>query len=124
MNYTIALYIFIVDGPESATLSPPTTTYIVTEGDTLPSISCIASCRPQCTFMWTGPNVPGGTTNDLYLQNINRNQKGTFNCTATNGVGSEMSSNLEVDVRCKLILYLSVFFCIFEYKLIQGLQQE
>jgi hypothetical protein len=73
--------------------------------------------------MWTGPNVPNGTTNDLYLQNINRNQKGTFNCTATNEVGSKMSSNAEVDVRCKLILYLSVFFCIFGYKLIQVLQQ-
>ena len=53
--------------------------------------------------MWTGPNVPGGTTNDLYLQNINRNQKGTFTCTATNAVRSNVSSNVEVDVRCKLL---------------------
>ena len=98
------LFIFIVDGPEYATLSPSTTTYTVTEGDTIPSISCTASCRPQCTFMWTGPNVPVGTTNDLYLQNINRNQKGTFNCTATNEVGSKMSSKVAVDVQCKLIL--------------------
>jgi hypothetical protein len=98
------LFIFIVDGPEYVTLSPPTTTYTVTEGDTIPSISCTASCRPQCTFMWTGPNVPDGTTNDLYLQNINRNQKGTFNCTATNEVGSRMSSKVAVDVQCKLIL--------------------
>ena len=118
------LFLFIVDGPVSATLSPPTTAYTGTEGDTIPSISCTASCRPQCTFMWTGPYVPGGTTNDLSLQNINRNQKGTFNCTATNEVGSKVSSNVVVDVRCKLILYLSVFFCIFVYKLIQGLQQE
>jgi hypothetical protein len=51
--------------------------------------------------MWTGPNVPDDTTNDLYLQNINRNQKGTFNCNATNEVGSKTSSNVEVDVRCK-----------------------
>ena len=56
--------------------------------------------------MWTGPNVPGDTTNDLYLQNINRNQKGTFYCTAINEVGSKMSSNVEVDVRCKLLLLL------------------
>jgi hypothetical protein len=98
------LFIFIVDGPESVTLSPPTTTYTVTEGDTIPSISCTASCRPQCTFMWTGPNLPDGTTNNLYLQNINRNQRGTFNCTATNEVGSKMSSNVVVDVQCKLIL--------------------
>jgi hypothetical protein len=52
--------------------------------------------------MWTGPNVPNGKTNDLYLQNINRNQTGTFNCTATNKVGSQMWSNVEVDVQCKL----------------------
>jgi hypothetical protein len=55
--------------------------------------------------MWTGPNVPDRATNDLYLQNINRNQSGTFYCTATNEVGSKMSSSVVVDVRCKLILY-------------------
>ena len=76
--------------------------YTVTEGDTIPSISCTASCGPRCTSMWTGPNVPDGTTNDLYLQNINRNQTGTFNCTATNEVGSKVSLIVEVDVQCKL----------------------
>ena len=101
----IALFLFLLDEPEYVTLSPPTITYTVRAGDTIPSISCTASCRPQCIFMWTGPNVPGGTINDLYLQNINRNQSGTFYCTATNEVGSKMSSNVVVDVRCKLILY-------------------
>ena len=75
--------------------------YTAAEGDTIQSISCTASCRPPCTFMWTGPNVPDDTTNDLYLQNITRNQTGTFNCNATNEVGSKVSSNVEVDVRCK-----------------------
>jgi hypothetical protein len=76
--------------------------YTVTEGDTIPYISCTSSCRPQCTFIWTGPNVPDDTTNNLYLQNINRNQKGTFFfCNATNEVGSKVSSTVEIDVRCK-----------------------
>ena len=99
------IFLFLLDGPDSVTLSPPTTTYTVVEGDAIPSISCTASCRPQCTFMWTGPNVPDRTTNDLFLQNINRNQSGTFYCTATNEVGSKRSSSVVVDVRCKLILY-------------------
>ena len=99
----VGLYLFIIDGPEYVILSPATTTYTVTKGDTIPYINCNASCRPQCTFMWTGPNVPDGTANDLYLQNININQAGTFYCTATNEVGSKMSSNVEVDVRCKLL---------------------
>ena len=86
-------------------------TYTVTEGDTMPSIRCTASCRPQCTLMWTGPNFHDGSTNDLYLQNIKSNQKGTFYCTATNEVGSKVSSSVVVDVRCKL-LYLSFFFCL------------
>ena len=116
-----ALYLFLLDGPESVTLSPPNTTYTVRVGDTIPSISCNASCRPQCTFMWTGPNVPYGTTNDLYLQNINKNQSGTFYCTATNEVGSKMSSNVVVDVRCKFILYLRVLFCLFIINLLPGL---
>jgi hypothetical protein len=108
-------------GPEFATLSAPTTTYTVTESDAMPSISCNASCRPQCTFMWTGPNVPDDTTNDLYLQNINRHQTGTFYCTATNEVGSNVSSNVELDVRCMLILYLSVLFRLFIVSLLPGL---
>ena len=102
----VGLFLFILDGPESVTMSPSTTTYTVTEGDTMPSINCTVSCRPQCTFMWTGPNVPEGTTNVLYLQNINRSQTGTFHCIATNEVGSKMSSNVEVDVQCKLLLFL------------------
>ena len=101
----IALFLFLLDGPESVTLSPPTTTYTVRVGDNIPSISCTASCRPQCIFMWTGSNVPDRTTNDLFLQNINRNQSGTFYCTATNEVGSERPSSVVVDVRCKFILY-------------------
>jgi hypothetical protein len=76
--------------------------YTVTEGDTISSISCTASCRPQCTFMWTGPSVHNGTTNDLYLQNISKNQKGTFYCAATNEVGSKVLSIVVVDVQCKL----------------------
>ena len=98
-NATKNILLTVNYGPEYVNLSPATTTYTVTEDDTIPSINCNASCRPQCTFMWTGPNVWGGTTNDLYLQNINRNEKGTFNCTATNDVGSKTSSNVEVDVR-------------------------
>jgi hypothetical protein len=35
--------------------------------------------------------------------NITRNQKGKFNCTATNEVGSKVSSNVVVYVRCKLL---------------------
>ena len=74
----------------------------MTEGLNITSIKCTASCRPQCTFMWTGPNVPDGTTNDLCLQNINRDQRGTFYCTATNEVGNKASPNVEINVRCKL----------------------
>ena len=51
--------------------------------------------------MWTGLSVPDDTTNDLFLQNINRSQTGTFNCTATNEVGSKTSSNVVVDIKCK-----------------------
>jgi hypothetical protein len=83
-------------------VSPPTTTYTVREGDSISPISCTASCRPQCNFMWTGHIVPNGTINDLYLQNINRNQTGKFYCTATNEVGSKVSSSVIVDVQCKL----------------------
>ena len=75
-------------------------TYTVTESDTMPYISCTTTCRPPCTCMRTRPNVPYGTTNDLYLQNINRKQKGMFDYTAINEVGSKVSSNVGVDIKC------------------------
>ncbi|XP_063442035.1 hemicentin-1-like [Mytilus trossulus] len=85
--------------PEYVTLLPHDTHYNVTEGNNIQPINCRADCRPVCTFIWSGPNVPAGTTNVLSLQNINKNQKGVFNCTAYNDVGVLKSDDVNINVQ-------------------------
>ena len=53
---------------------------------------------------WSGPNRPTGTTSVLNLQNINRNQTGDYQCTASNNVSSKTSVVVNVDVQCKLYI--------------------
>ena len=50
---------------------------------------------------WSEPNLPVGTTSVLNLQNINRNQAGNYQCTASNDVISETSVVVNAVVKCK-----------------------
>lgn len=104
----VILFIF-TDGPDSVTLLPPDTQYNVTEGSNVININCTADCRPTCNYMWSGPNVPSGTTNVLILENIQQNHTGVFNCTATNKIGRMISSNVNLNVKCKYISCLLIF---------------
>jgi hypothetical protein len=64
-------------------------------------IQCIADCMPVCTMTWNGPSLLAGTTSVLNLQNINRNQAGNYQCTASNDVSSNTSVVVNVVVLCK-----------------------
>jgi hypothetical protein len=50
---------------------------------------------------WSGPNLPAGTASVLNIQNINRNQTGDYQCTASNDVSSKTSVVVNVVVKCK-----------------------
>ena len=50
---------------------------------------------------WSGPILPAGTTSVLSLQNINRNQAGNYQCTASNDIGSMMHVTVTIIVNCK-----------------------
>lgn len=50
---------------------------------------------------WTGPNIRSGALSVLHLQNIDRNQAGSYVCTATNNYGSKTSSTVSVIVECE-----------------------
>ena len=64
-------------------------------------IQCIADCIPVCTMTWSGPNLPSDTTSVLNLQNINRNQTGNYQCTASNDVSNKTSVVVNVVDQCK-----------------------
>lgn len=64
-------------------------------------IKCLATCRPDCNYTWTGPT--GFTKYQSYLQfvSINRNQSGIYVCTANNDYGNKTSKNIEITVHCE-----------------------
>ncbi|XP_069119324.1 peroxidasin-like, partial [Argopecten irradians] len=85
----------IEDGPStSVALSPPDTAYTMTEGDTLPDITCAADCRPGCTFVWTRPDNTNFTVSPvLSLGQLDRSEHGMYRCTARNVVGESSIGN-------------------------------
>jgi hypothetical protein len=81
------------DGPRQVVIYPATSDYTRNETlDILGPINCTANCKPACTSTWKGPNLPPGTKSVLSLANINRNQAGNYQCTASNDVSSFISA--------------------------------
>ncbi|XP_069109388.1 peroxidasin homolog, partial [Argopecten irradians] len=95
-DYTLNL----ADGPgTSISLSPPDTTYIRTEGDILPDITCTADCRPGCIIVWTRPDNTNFTVSPvLSLGQLDRSEHGTYRCTARN-VAGESTISMSVTVQ-------------------------
>lgn len=85
--------------------------YTVTETtDNVGPITCTAVCIPDCTMTWDGPNLLGGTTSVLDLQNINKNQAGDYQCTAINSIGSRTSDIVTVIVNCMYSCIFQLFY--------------
>lgn len=91
----------ILDGPSFVELSPSTMNYTINETDGIGPIFCSADCKPNCTFSWSGPNLPYWTSSLLYLQFVNRSHAGDYHCNASNSIGTAMSSTVRVIVYCK-----------------------
>ena len=89
------------DGPNQVIITPSAQSYTLKETDSLNQIQCTADCIPVCTMIWSGPNLPSGATSVLSLQDINRNQTGNYQCTASNDVSSKTSVVINVVVKCK-----------------------
>ena len=100
-RYILSSPIYFSDGPNQVIITPSTQSYTLTETEHLNQIQCTADCIPVCTMTWSGPNLPAGTTSVLKLQNINRNQAGNYQCTASNDIGSLMSVIVTIIVNCK-----------------------
>ena len=97
-----SFYYNSTDGPRKVVIYPATSNYTRNETlDSLGPINCTANCKPACTSTGNGPNLPPGTTSVLSLVNINRNQAGNYQCTASNYVSSSISATIYVVVNCK-----------------------
>ncbi|XP_021352863.1 carcinoembryonic antigen-related cell adhesion molecule 1-like [Mizuhopecten yessoensis] len=85
-------------GPSAVQLTPPTTSYTLTEGHTLSTVTCSSDCNPACTYIWTKDGQSQSTGSELQLNKIQRGQRGVYRCTASNGYGNRTSSDVTVIV--------------------------
>ena len=100
-------------------VSSPSRSIAVVEGESIPLV-CRATGHPTPTVTWTKDGKSfGGTGENVTIIKSTRDDKGTYTCTATNGVKGDQTSTTTVTVNCKLILrfhfarlkLLFAFFC-------------
>ena len=103
--YGITIYLYISttisDGPKENSLQSDNKSYTVSEMGSINTISCSASCRPDCKFVWKGPNIFEIQQFNLKFESVLRNQSRIYVCYASNNISSSMSQSISVIVNCK-----------------------
>ena len=97
--------IYLTDPPEFKSFSSDV---VVVEGDPDPSVTleCIADGEPTPNITWTKVYTNGNDSGVLETKNqfvleTNRNNSGTYRCTAYNGIGTAPNRTVKVEVNCK-----------------------
>ena len=99
------LFVFnsLTDPPEFNIVSSDV---VVVEGDPSITLECIADGEPTPGITWTRVDANGSdsgvlvTGNQFVLEN-NRDNSGTYRCTAHNGIGTAPNRTVKVEVNCK-----------------------
>ena len=102
----------ILDKPE--VISSPSSPYTVREGQTATLICTVTDANPNTGITWrwvktdnpytvlhTGPNYT--------ITNAQRERSGSYNCTASNSVGTSKAAVIYVDVQCVYIIFIINF---------------
>ncbi|WAR05840.1 BCAM-like protein [Mya arenaria] len=81
-------------GPNNVSISPSTTSYTTTEGDSQGEITCSAVCNPECAYTWSKVGATGTLT---------RQEAGSYICSASNPSSSTTRTGpiVVVEVICK-----------------------
>ena len=100
-NYFFVVY--LTDPPEFNNVSGDV---VVVEGDPSITLECNADGEPRPNIAWTKVYANGsdsgvlGNENQFKLE-TNRNNSGTYRCTAYNGIGTAPNHTVKVEVNCK-----------------------
>ena len=95
--------IYLTDPPEFNSFSSDV---VVVEGDPSVTLECIADGEPTPNITWTKVYANDsdssllGTGNQFVLE-TNRNNSGTYRCTAYNGIGTAPNRTVKVVANCK-----------------------
>ena len=97
LHYNLSV-LLISDEPYNMMITGVTT---VVENDPV-TLTCSASCNPNCNYKWTKPN--NDVINGGQLQFVAKRQdQGTYKCTANNGIGNDEVKQTEVQVQCECV---------------------
>lgn len=95
-------YLTVLVGPDDVFLTPSTRNYIKDEHSNL-TVLCSGQCWPPCSYQWTGPNSYNQIESELHLTDLTKFSAGIYKCKVTNlRLNSEQSTNITLNVRCKL----------------------
>ena len=93
----------------SSQLSP----YRVREGETATLVCALIDANPNTSITWRwiktdSPNSVLYNDHSYTISNIQRGRSGSYNCTASNTVGTSEADTIYVDVQCKCFhIYLN-----------------
>ena len=94
---------YLTDPPQFNSFSSDV---VVVEGDPSVTLECVADGEPTPNITWTRVYTNDSdsgvlaTGNQFVLEN-NRNNGGTYRCTAYNGIGTAPNRTVKVEVNCK-----------------------
>ena len=99
---TWTFVVYLTDPAEINSISD----VVVVEGDPSITLDCNADGIPTPTINWTRVYANGSDSGVLETENqfvleTNRNNSGTYRCTAYNGIGTAQNRTVKVDVNCK-----------------------
>ena len=99
--FSLKDFVCFSDGPgNSITFNPDKTSHPVEENSDL-TVTCAADCKPECDFVWKRGSTDVARGAVLFLEALQRNQAGTYTCTADNAVNQPTTKQITVDVLCK-----------------------
>ena len=71
-------------------------------------IVCSAQCSPPCQFHWIKPDGSVVDGSNLEIQSLRKSDDGTFTCHTGNGYGNNATTNLNVTVNCKYLMFNTI----------------
>ncbi|XP_056009554.1 hemicentin-2-like [Ostrea edulis] len=89
----------------------PSGPYQIREGDTAVIYCVVTDANPNTGITWswtkTGNPAVSHTSQNNTIPNIQKGQRGTYQCTATNSIGTSLPVTVQVDVQYKPIVHLN-----------------